>query len=311
MSAVERLRTFEYKSPAADSDNRSHNVRFSAIAAMLSLQLVLVGFIASVAAYAPSAFDQWRQDEIEADAVDEQQPYFSKWFDDSKPEAASLVNETGEDEKADYFAVPSSVYGEWRRDPSYVFSQDDKLSEVDERIKDIAEAEVRPPIDSYIGIGYDLLKGNPEGDFTLGGLDPGLRLRSIFKLTDAGGKPIPRNSQNLPTQIEYTRVHTCSSVHRVNAFSGTRSYQKKLDVNVKTSGMWLIIENTAPKDKSIKYFMPYTNYNIINIEDISLSVHLWLLVIGLLCLVLILGNANNLIGFLCTRPEGLLAHDNK
>ena len=275
---------------------------------MLS-KLVLVGFIASVATYAPSAFDQWRQDEIEANAVDEQQPHFSEWLDHSNPEAASLVIETDEDENADYFTVPSSVNGEWRGDPSYVFSQDDKLSEVDGRMEDIAEAEVRPPIDNYIGIGYDLLKGNPEGDFTLlGGLDPGLRLRSIFKLTDAGGQPIPHDSQNLPTQIEYKRVHTCSSVHRVNAFSGTKSYQKKLDVNVKTSGMWLTIENTAPKGKSTKYCMPYTYYknfskissSYIFVEDISLSVNLWFLVIGLLFLVLILVNANNLNVFPCT-----------
>ena len=205
-------------------------MRFSATVAMMTIKLLLVGFITSVAAYAPSTFAQWRQN-------DEQQPYFNEWRDTRKPGATLLLSKTDEDKNADLFAVPSSVYGEWRRDPPYVFSQEDKLSEVDERMEDIAEAEVRPPIDSYIGIGYDLLKGNPEGDFTLGGLDPGLRLRSIFKLTDARGRPISRNSQDLPTQIEHTRVHTCSSVHRVNAFSGTKSYQKKLDVNVKLSGI--------------------------------------------------------------------------
>ena len=220
-----------------EGDNRIAHSTYVGFVAMLSLQLVIVGVIASVAAYAPSTFDQWRQDEIEADAVDEQQPYSIDWYDDRNSEAALPVNQANEDKMADFTAKPSStVYGEWRRDPPRALSQDDELSEVDENVEDFAEAEVRPPIDNYIGIGYDLLKGNPEGDFTLGGLDPGLRLRSIFKLTDAGGQPITSDSQNLATQIEYTPVHTCSSVHRVNAFSGGKSYQKKLDVNVDAEG---------------------------------------------------------------------------
>ena len=36
----------------------------------------------------------------------------------------------------------------------------------------------------FVGIGYDLLRGNPEGDFDKGGIDPGYRLaRNILKRT--------------------------------------------------------------------------------------------------------------------------------
>ena len=119
---------------------------------MLSFQLVIVGVIASVAAYAPSTFDQWRQDKIEANTVDEQQPYSIKWHDDRNSEADLTVNQASEDKMADFTAKPSStVYEEWRRDPPGILSQlGDELSEVNERMEDIAEAEVRPPIDSYI-----------------------------------------------------------------------------------------------------------------------------------------------------------------
>ena len=199
------------------------------VAIMIPLQLVIVALIASVVADPPSTFGQWRQDEIEPEAFGVQQEDYSEWHNERKPEGASLFDQADKD-KADL------VFDEWRPHPPSVLIQDDVLSLVDEKTEDMVEVEARPPIDSYIGIGYDLIEGNPEGDFTLGGIDPGLRLSSIFKLTDANGQPIPSDSPNLPSQIEYTPVHACSSVHSVNAFSGTKSYQEKLDVSVDVEG---------------------------------------------------------------------------
>ena len=197
------------------------------VAIMIPLQLVIVGLIASVAADPPSTFGPWRQSEIEPEAFGVQQEDLGEWRNERKPEDTSLFHQAGKD----------LVFGEWRPDQPSVLIQDDVFGRVDEKIEDMVEVEARPPIDSYIGIGYDLIKGNPEGDFALGGVDPGLRLRSIFKLTDANEQPIPSNSPSLPIQIEYTPVHACSSVNIVNAFSGTKSYQKKLDVNVDVEGM--------------------------------------------------------------------------
>ena len=190
------------------------------VAIMIPLQLVIVGLIASVAADPPSTFGPWRQSEIEPEAFGVQQEDLGEWRNERKPEDTSL---SGKD-----LVFP---------DQPSVLIQDDVFGRVDEKIENMVEVEARPPIDSYIGIGYDLIKGNPEGDFTLGGVDPGLRLRSIFNLTDANEQPIPSNSPSLPIQIEYTPVHACSSVNSVNAFSGTKSYQKKLDVNVDVEGM--------------------------------------------------------------------------
>ena len=154
-----------------------------------------------------------------------QETQFSEDDDDDKPGDAPAFTQTHEDIEADPFADPPT------------FTQDVKFSRVDQSMEDIVEAEARPPIENYVGIGYDLLRGNPEGDFTLGGHDPGLRLRSIFKLTDRNGRPISHGSQTVPQQIEYKPVHSCSSAHSVKAFSGTKSYQKKLDVSVNLEGM--------------------------------------------------------------------------
>lgn len=42
-----------------------------------------------------------------------------------------------------------------------------------------------PAGDHFVGVGYNILKGNPKGgDISIGGVDPGLMLtRKIFKLT--------------------------------------------------------------------------------------------------------------------------------
>ena len=92
---------------------------------------------------------------------------------------------------------------------------------------------------AFAGIGYDLLEANPDGDFNIGGLDPGYRLaHNFFKLTYTQGKTVNFRGTvvDLPDQMSYTPATACSSIQSARTFSGTSSYQKKLDVNIEASG---------------------------------------------------------------------------
>lgn len=78
----------------------------------------------------------------------------------------------------------------------------------------------------FVGIGYNLLKANPEGEDTVprGGIDPGLLLtRNILKLT---GKDPPE------AQFVQGR-NVCSSEEHI--YYGQKSYQSMLSRRVDTS----------------------------------------------------------------------------
>ena len=93
----------------------------------------------------------------------------------------------------------------------------------------------------FVGIGYDLLHGNPEGDYNLGGIDPGFKLaRNIFKRTYDQNKKVTYEGREvlIPDQMDYQSVYGCSSVEVATAYSGAFSYQKKLSTNVDTSGKY-------------------------------------------------------------------------
>ena len=97
---------------------------------------------------------------------------------------------------------------------------------------------------SYVGIGYDILKGNPEADLSRvgldrGGLDRGYReSHNILKRTYNENKKttFQGRSIRLPDQMIYQPSHSCSSIGSTRAFSGTKSYQKKLDTDITVSG---------------------------------------------------------------------------
>ena len=87
----------------------------------------------------------------------------------------------------------------------------------------------------FIGVKYDLLKGNPEGKTSLGGVDPGLDVtRKIFKLTIDEGNAVP-------DQICYEARQSCTTSSSSQIFSGTKRYQEKLSVDVSASGKFLNI----------------------------------------------------------------------
>ena len=80
----------------------------------------------------------------------------------------------------------------------------------------------------FVGIGYNLLTGNPEGgSYAMGGVDPGLHLtRKIFNISEGDD----------PREIIMEDRHSCVNVRNTYVYYGTKSYQEKLKRAVTSSG---------------------------------------------------------------------------
>lgn len=87
----------------------------------------------------------------------------------------------------------------------------------------------------FIGVKYNLLRGNPEGKTEIGGVDPGLEItRKILKLTNDDGEAVP-------DQICYEPRQVCSVSKSAKIFGGTKRYQEKLNVDVTAKGKSAIL----------------------------------------------------------------------
>ena len=91
----------------------------------------------------------------------------------------------------------------------------------------------------YAGTGYNLIKGNPEGDFNYGGVDPGIKTTNyIFTHTYRNGKRayyLGRTMQ-VPDQVNFHMSQSCAASHTVKAYSGRKSYMKELERSISVSG---------------------------------------------------------------------------
>ena len=104
------------------------------------------------------------------------------------------------------------------------------------------ERDALYPITRYAGMGYNFLRGNPEGDFIRSGKDPGiLNTRWIFNLTYSmgsegyyGGKTVA-----VPDQVNFHPMETSTKQSSTRAYSGQTSYQEELNRNINAgiSGM--------------------------------------------------------------------------
>ncbi len=90
----------------------------------------------------------------------------------------------------------------------------------------------------FIGVGYNIIKGNPEGsELSHGGIDPGLHsTRQIFKLTWAAGKTTVDKIYRVPDQVNFVHRSSCVKTTTNEVISGAKSYQDKLKVDVEASG---------------------------------------------------------------------------
>ena len=112
------------------------------------------------------------------------------------------------------------------------------------------ERDALYPIARYAGMGYNLLRGNPEGDFESGGKDPGiLDTHWIFNLTYTLNKEGYLNGETVavPDQVEFQPSQSCSSKSSTKAYSGQKSYQKQLkrSVNLGLSGTFILFHSTV------------------------------------------------------------------
>ncbi|XP_065931307.1 uncharacterized protein [Magallana gigas] len=80
----------------------------------------------------------------------------------------------------------------------------------------------------YIGVGYNMLTGNPDGSLvTNGGVDPGLLYtRKILEVT----------GHDSPMRVQIEHRHSCAQQNTTSMYFGTKSYQDKLKMNFKSSG---------------------------------------------------------------------------
>ena len=90
----------------------------------------------------------------------------------------------------------------------------------------------------FVGVGYNLLKGNPEGgDVSNGGVDPGLLItRKIFQLTWNTNKKSVDNRFSVPDQVTFAPRLSCVTTYKKDVFFGSKSYQEKLNVDVQVTG---------------------------------------------------------------------------
>ena len=92
----------------------------------------------------------------------------------------------------------------------------------------------------YTGTGYNLVRGNPEGDFNRGGIDPGIRTTNeVFSHTYTMGKTVYYLGRRMavPDQVNFHMTQSCAASESVQAYSGRKSYMKELEKSVSVSGV--------------------------------------------------------------------------
>ncbi|KAJ8023274.1 hypothetical protein HOLleu_35640 [Holothuria leucospilota] len=98
-----------------------------------------------------------------------------------------------------------------------------------------------PPAVRYIGVGYNLVKGNPEGG-TLqnGGVDPGiLPTRRILNLSYEEEHFTADRRFKVPYEVQFSPRQSCVTETSISVFSGGQSYQRQLSVGVTASASFL------------------------------------------------------------------------
>eukprot|EP00057_Strongylocentrotus_purpuratus_P001649 XP_001200514.2 PREDICTED: uncharacterized protein LOC764265 [Strongylocentrotus purpuratus] len=85
-----------------------------------------------------------------------------------------------------------------------------------------------PNILNYLGVGYNILTGDPDGgDVTNGGVDPGLMVtRRILDLTYHNGELSLDGQYQVPDQVTFVPRDSCN--HDSQLFHNARTYQEKL-----------------------------------------------------------------------------------
>ena len=91
---------------------------------------------------------------------------------------------------------------------------------------------------TFLGIGYNIIEGNPEGgDMATGGVDPGLLVsRSVFVMTYEEGKITNDGKYQIPDEVNYVLRDAAYTSSSATTFHGTSSYAEKLSAQVDVGG---------------------------------------------------------------------------
>lgn len=126
--------------------------------------------------------------------------------------------------------------------------QAEQMEQMDSLFFDSEEADEMADqlqaVTRYVGIGYDLLRGSPNGDFDRGGIDPGiLSTRAIFDFTYDKGKEafFMDKTVRVPDQVKFQPSDSCAKEFQSRAYSGAKSYQRALNFNVNAGGKYTTI----------------------------------------------------------------------
>ncbi|XP_062501798.1 uncharacterized protein LOC134178898 [Corticium candelabrum] len=88
----------------------------------------------------------------------------------------------------------------------------------------------------FIGTGYNLLDGNPQGVHSLGGIDPGFRdTYRVLQLTYDQQKISRDRQHSVADQVNTNERLSCSSSHERRAYTGVKGYQSDLSRSVDAS----------------------------------------------------------------------------
>ncbi|XP_041452750.1 uncharacterized protein LOC121405848 [Lytechinus variegatus] len=92
---------------------------------------------------------------------------------------------------------------------------------------------------NFIGIGYDIIDGNPEGSYGIGGVDPGLLVtRRIFKMTHDLSKTSSDNMYSVPDEVKFIHRSSAVTSSTHTTFYGESSYASKLSAQVDVAGSY-------------------------------------------------------------------------
>lgn len=95
----------------------------------------------------------------------------------------------------------------------------------------VNEMQTFPNI-GYVGMGYDMLNGNPHPKF---GTDPGFKVRSVYQYTYNQGRVTADLKYKVPDGISVIPAQSCSYVSVATEIKGEQSYSEELKVSAKES----------------------------------------------------------------------------
>ncbi|XP_033119835.1 uncharacterized protein LOC117119126 [Anneissia japonica] len=117
---------------------------------------------------------------------------------------------------------------------------------------------------SFVGIGYNILDGNPDGgDPNAGGVDPGLLVtRRILEFSYEDGNLSEDGIYPIPDEVLFSPRDSCSEVETTEIFEGTKSYQEKLerDIDYSFSGDHILLGYQFSKSGRYERIYESTEY---------------------------------------------------